>query len=62
MSMEINGATAFITGAASGLGAATSTQCIARGMRVVGLDLAQSIERAGVMAPELQLIAGDVTD
>jgi NAD(P)-dependent dehydrogenase (short-subunit alcohol dehydrogenase family) len=44
--MRIDDAVAVVTGAASGLGAATAAALAARGARVVGLDLAASIERA----------------
>lgn len=60
--MDITGATALVTGAASGLGAATSRQLIDRGLKVIGLDLAQSIERVETPIAGLTLVAGDVTN
>jgi NAD(P)-dependent dehydrogenase (short-subunit alcohol dehydrogenase family) len=58
--MEIRGATALITGAASGLGAATAERLVERGAQVLGIDLAGSIEKA---APRdgVRLVAADVT-
>jgi len=44
--MEIKGTTAIITGAASGLGAATARALAAHGASVLGLDLPSGIERA----------------
>ena len=60
--MEISGTAALITGAASGLGAATAKRLIDAGATVFGLDLADSIERAGDSAPAgLTFIPTDVT-
>lgn len=59
--MQIDGTTALVTGAASGLGAATATALAARGATVVGLDLAASIEKAAVSDPGVTLVAADVT-
>ncbi len=59
--MKITGTTALVTGAASGLGAATAAHLASLGARVVGFDLAQSIEKA----PELEgvdYVTVDVTD
>jgi NAD(P)-dependent dehydrogenase (short-subunit alcohol dehydrogenase family) len=58
--MEIAGTTALVTGAASGLGAATAKLLAERGASVVGLDLAASIEKA---SPHdgVRLVAADVT-
>jgi NAD(P)-dependent dehydrogenase (short-subunit alcohol dehydrogenase family) len=58
--MEIQGTTALITGAASGLGAATAERLVARGARVLGIDLAGSIERAQPR-DGVRLVAADVT-
>ncbi|MFW8745648.1 SDR family NAD(P)-dependent oxidoreductase, partial [Mesorhizobium japonicum] len=58
--MEISGTTALVTGAASGLGAATAERLAARGARVLGLDLAPSIERAAPV-DGVRLHAADVT-
>jgi len=38
--MQLTGSTAIVTGAASGLGAATATALVTAGVRVVGIDLA----------------------
>jgi NAD(P)-dependent dehydrogenase (short-subunit alcohol dehydrogenase family) len=59
--MQTAGVAAVVTGAASGLGAATSAALAATGARVVGLDLASSIERAAP-ATGVSLVAADVTD
>ena len=50
--MEISGTAALVTGAASGLGAATAKRLLDAGATVFGLDLAPSIERAGDSVPE----------
>ncbi|KAA9089690.1 SDR family oxidoreductase [Microbacterium radiodurans] len=60
--MRIDGTTALVTGAASGLGLATATALAAAGGHVVGLDLAAAIERAGDPPAGVALVAGDVTD
>ena len=44
--MELIGTSAVVTGAASGLGAAVCAELASRGVHVLGLDLAPSIERA----------------
>ncbi len=59
--MQIQGTTALVTGAASGLGAATAAALVARGATVVGLDLASQVEKADVSDPGITLVAGDVT-
>ncbi|MEU5841208.1 SDR family NAD(P)-dependent oxidoreductase [Rhodococcus sp. NPDC047139] len=60
--MEIQGSAALVTGAASGLGAATARRLVDAGATVFGLDLQQSIDRVGDSAPEgVTLIATDVT-
>ncbi|MCM6776908.1 SDR family NAD(P)-dependent oxidoreductase [Nocardia sp. CDC159] len=60
--MEISGSAAIITGAASGLGAATAKRFADQGATVFGLDLAQSIERAGDSVPAgVTLLPTDVT-
>jgi NAD(P)-dependent dehydrogenase (short-subunit alcohol dehydrogenase family) len=58
--MEIQGTTALVTGAASGLGAATAERLVARGARVLGVDLAASIEKAPAR-DGIRLVAADVT-
>jgi len=60
--VKIQGTAALITGAASGLGAATAKRFADAGATVFGLDLAQSIERAGNNVPAgVTFIAADVT-
>ncbi|QMS55824.1 SDR family NAD(P)-dependent oxidoreductase [Kocuria varians] len=59
--MDITGTSAIVTGAASGLGAATAAELVSRGARVVGIDLPAGIEKA----PEVDGViyaAADVTD
>ena len=58
--MQIDGTTALVTGAASGLGAATAAALAAKGATVLGLDLAASIEKA-VATDGVRLVAADVT-
>ncbi|RVW02285.1 SDR family NAD(P)-dependent oxidoreductase [Rhodococcus spongiicola] len=60
--MDIQGTAALITGAASGLGAATAKRFVDAGATVFGLDLAPSIERAGEAPAGVTFIAGDVTN
>ena len=45
--MELSGISAVVTGAASGLGAATAAELAARGVHVLGIDLAAGIEKMG---------------
>jgi len=59
--MDLSGSTALVTGAASGLGAATSAALAARGVAVLGLDLPGQIEKADAPAG-VTFVAGDVTD
>lgn len=60
--MEISGTAAIVTGAASGLGAATAALLAEKGATVYGLDLANSIDRAGDSAPAgVTMIPTDVT-
>lgn len=59
--MDITGTSAIVTGAASGLGAATAAELVSRGAQVVGIDLPAGIEKA----PEVDGVtyaAADVTD
>jgi NAD(P)-dependent dehydrogenase (short-subunit alcohol dehydrogenase family) len=59
--MDIRGVTAVVTGAASGLGAATATHLASRGARVVAFDLATSLP-AAPYADGVSFIPVDVTD
>jgi len=59
--MNIEGITAVVTGAASGLGAATAIALAERGTEVLGLDLGASIERAGAAPEGVRYVAADVT-
>jgi NAD(P)-dependent dehydrogenase (short-subunit alcohol dehydrogenase family) len=60
--MELQGASAIVTGAASGLGAATARALAAEGVRVTVFDLNE--EGAKTVAGEVggNYVAGDVTD
>jgi NAD(P)-dependent dehydrogenase (short-subunit alcohol dehydrogenase family) len=59
--MEIHGSAALVTGAASGLGAATAAALAARGVTVYGLDLAGAV--AAASAPDgVTLLPADVTE
>ena len=60
--MEIAGSAAIVTGAASGLGAATAKRLAEAGATVFGFDLQQSIDKAGQNVPAgVTLLAADVT-
>ena len=60
--MDISGTAALVTGAASGLGAATAAALAERGATVFGLDLQRSIDSAGDAVPAgVTLLAADVT-
>ena len=59
--MDIRDSTAVVTGAASGLGAATAAELVARGARVIGLDLPQVVEAAAPV-DGVQYVSADVTD
>lgn len=54
--MNLEGSAALVTGAASGLGAATVAALAARGVEVLGVDLEAPPDRAGV-----RYVAADVT-
>lgn len=56
--MELHGSSAIVTGAASGLGAATAAALAGAGVQVVGIDLAVGWEKAGMTA---EPAAGDAT-
>jgi NAD(P)-dependent dehydrogenase (short-subunit alcohol dehydrogenase family) len=61
--MQISGTTAIVTGAASGLGAASAAALAADGAAVIGLDLPASIDRLeGEPAAGIRLVAADVTE
>lgn len=58
--MDLTNTTAIVTGAASGLGAATAAALVAGGCTVVGLDLAAAIEQAP--DGDVTFVPTDVTD
>lgn len=60
--MEIEGCSALVTGAASGLGDATARALAGRGVEVIGVDLPGAVERAGSGADGVRLVGADVTD
>ncbi|RSS87997.1 SDR family NAD(P)-dependent oxidoreductase, partial [Streptomyces sp. WAC02707] len=60
--MDIAGSAALVTGAASGLGAATAAALAARGATVYGLDLDKAVAAAGDLPEGVRLLAADVTD
>ncbi|MEV5012236.1 MULTISPECIES: SDR family NAD(P)-dependent oxidoreductase [unclassified Streptomyces] len=60
--MNITGSAALVTGAASGLGAATAAELVARGATVYGLDLEQAVAAAGPQPDGVTLLAADVTE
>jgi NAD(P)-dependent dehydrogenase (short-subunit alcohol dehydrogenase family) len=59
--MKLTGTAAVVTGAASGLGAATARALAGRGVTVFGLDLASSIEKVTTPTEGVALAAADVT-
>ncbi|MCL2515642.1 MAG: SDR family oxidoreductase [Microbacteriaceae bacterium] len=60
--MDLSHSSALVTGAASGLGAATVAELAGRGVHVVGLDLAAGIEKMGDAAvPGVDYVGADVT-
>lgn len=59
--MELTGISAVVTGAGSGLGAATAAAFSQAGAQVVGLDLPAAVEAARPPAG-VRLVAADVTD
>ncbi|GAA4158061.1 SDR family NAD(P)-dependent oxidoreductase [Gryllotalpicola daejeonensis] len=60
--MELNGVSAVVTGAASGLGAATVAELTSRGVHVLGLDLDAGIEKMGSGGvPGAEYVGADVT-
>ncbi|WP_037605664.1 SDR family NAD(P)-dependent oxidoreductase [Streptacidiphilus rugosus] len=60
--MDIAGSAALVTGAASGLGAATAAALAARGATVYGLDLDKAVAAAGPQPDGVTLLAADVTE
>lgn len=60
--MQITGTSAIVTGAASGLGAATARALIAAGASVVGLDLPGAVEAHDQELQGLRLVGCDVTN
>ena len=62
--MQIDGASVFVTGGASGLGAATVRALVARGARVAIYDLPRSkgAELEKDLGPATRFLAGDVSD
>lgn len=58
--MDVSNTSALVTGAASGLGAATAAALASRGVRVVGVDLPDGIEKAPEV-PGVTYHAADVT-
>ncbi|HEX4444364.1 MAG TPA: SDR family NAD(P)-dependent oxidoreductase [Galbitalea sp.] len=59
--MELDGTAAIVTGAASGLGAATAAALAARGVEVLGIDLDRAIDSAESAPDGVRLVAADVT-
>ena len=60
--MRLDGIAALVTGAASGLGAATAGALVEGGATVYGLDLEQAVADAAATRGDLRLVAADVTD
>jgi len=59
--MDVRGSSAIVTGAASGLGAATAAALAGAGARVIGIDLAAGWERSAEPSPGVSPVPGDVT-
>jgi NAD(P)-dependent dehydrogenase (short-subunit alcohol dehydrogenase family) len=60
--MQLTGTAALVTGAASGLGAATAATLADRGATVYGLDLDRAVTGAPTTPDGVRLLAADVTD
>lgn len=60
--MELSGTSAIVTGAASGLGAATAAALASAGVRVIGVDLPAGWEKSGGPPDGVTAIQGDVTN
>jgi NAD(P)-dependent dehydrogenase (short-subunit alcohol dehydrogenase family) len=60
--MQADGIAALVTGAASGLGAATAAALAEGGATVYGLDLEQAVADAAAAGGDVRLLAADVTD
>jgi NAD(P)-dependent dehydrogenase (short-subunit alcohol dehydrogenase family) len=60
--MKLDGTSAIVTGAASGLGAATAKALAGHGVSVFGLDLAAGWEKAGAPGEGVTAVPGDVTN
>jgi NAD(P)-dependent dehydrogenase (short-subunit alcohol dehydrogenase family) len=60
--MDIAGSAAVVTGAASGLGAATAAALAARGAAVYGLDLPAAVDGATTVPDGVTLLPTDVTE
>ena len=60
--MQVDGISALVTGAASGLGAATAAALAAAGASVIGLDLTTGWERAGAAPVGVTAVGGDVRE
>ncbi|WP_433026945.1 SDR family NAD(P)-dependent oxidoreductase [Actinomycetospora sp. CA-053990] len=60
--MQLDGIAALVTGAASGLGAATAAALARGGATVYGLDLEQAVAEAAATSRDVRLVAADVTD
>jgi NAD(P)-dependent dehydrogenase (short-subunit alcohol dehydrogenase family) len=60
--MEIKGTAALVTGAASGLGAATAAALARAGATVFGLDLTDAVEKVQELPQQVSLRGADVTD
>lgn len=60
--MQLDGTAALVTGAASGLGAATAAALADRGATVYGLDLPRSVADVTTTPDRIRLLTADVTD